>query len=66
VASRGAGNVVRSFVRLTSILRPVKRIPMLKNHTTLRAVNRRQVSNRRIIALADIILIARNGGPEVR
>ena len=65
VASRGVGNVVRSFVHLTSILKRVIRIPMLKNHTTPCVVKRRQVSNRRTIVLADIIAIVRNGGPKL-
>jgi hypothetical protein len=66
VANRGVGNVVRSFVLLTSILKRVIRIPMPKNHTTLCAVNRRQGSNRQITAQADIIAIVRNGGNQLQ
>jgi len=66
VASRGAGNVVRSFVLLTSILKRVIRILTLKNHTTLCAVNRKRDSTRQITALADITAIVRNGGNQLQ
>jgi hypothetical protein len=66
VASRGAGNVVRSFVLLTSILKRVIRIPMPKNHTTLCAVRRKRDSNRQITAQVDIIVIVRNGGNQLQ
>jgi hypothetical protein len=59
---RGVGNVVRSFVHLTSILTRGKRILMRRRHTQLNVVNRNRGSNRRIIVLVDIIAIVRNGG----
>ena len=62
VASRGVGNVVRSFVHLTSILKRVIRIRTLKNHITLSAVNKRRGSNRWITVQVGIIVIVRNGG----
>ena len=58
----GVGNVVRSFVLLTSIQKQVIKIRMLKNRTTLSAVKRRLVLNRTSIAQADIIVIVRSGG----
>jgi hypothetical protein len=65
VDGRGAGNVVRSFVLLTSILKQVIRILKAKNHTTPIAVSRKPDSNRRTIVLADIIAIVKNGGPKL-
>jgi hypothetical protein len=58
----GAGNVVRSFVHLTSILKRVIRILKPKNHTMPRVVNRRKGSNRKTIAQVGIIAIVRSGG----
>ena len=66
VASRGAGNVVRSFVLLTSIPKQVIRIPTLKNHTMLSAVSRKWDLNRKCTAAADIIAIVRNGGDQLQ
>jgi hypothetical protein len=66
VASRGVGNVVRSFVLLTSIPKRVIRILTLKNHTTPSAVKRRKGSNRKSTAAADIIAIVRNGGDQLQ
>ena len=62
VVGPGVGNVVRSFVLLTSIQKQVIKIRMLKNRTTLSAVKRRLVLNRTSIAQADIIVIVRSGG----
>ena len=62
VASHGAGNVVRSFVLLTSIPKRVIKIRMPKNPIQPNAVNRSLVLNRTSIVQADIIVIARSGG----
>jgi hypothetical protein len=62
VVSRGAGNVVRSFVLLTSIPKRGKRILKVKNPIMRSAVKRRTDSNRTTIVLAVIIVIVRNGG----
>ena len=62
VASHGAGNVVRSFVLLTSIPKRVIRIPTLRNLIQRNVVNKSQDSNKTRTALVDIIVIVRSGG----
>jgi len=62
VVSHGAGNVVRSFVLLTSIRKQVIKILKPGNHIMRIAVKRRKGSNRTTIVLAGIIVIVRNGG----
>ena len=67
VASRGVGNVVRSFVLLTSILKRVIRILTLKNLIMPNVAQKTsQNSNRQITALADIIAIVINGGNQLQ
>ena len=62
VAGRGVGNVVRSFVLLTSILKRDKRIHMQRKRIQQPVVNRKKTSNSKITAQAHIIATVRNGG----
>jgi len=62
VVDPGAGNVVRSFVHLTSIQIQGKKCQMLKSHIMPTVANKRRNSNRRSTALVDIIVIVRSGG----
>jgi hypothetical protein len=59
--SRGAGNVVKSFVDSTMILTQVKKLA-IKIHMMLNAVKKNPDSSRKITVPVDIILIVINDG----